>query len=775
MRKILALLFLALTAAVSTFAQTPQIVPYQAVARDATGNLLVNQNVCVQFSIYNQLSGGTLLYQEHHTVTTNKLGLFNVSVGTGGVYDGGSATSLSGITWGSTGAYMEVGLDLTGTCSGYTPMGRSQMQSVPYALYAASAPAQVSAPLSGNGTAGSPIAVGYDNSSIKLNGSNQLYAPNTGTVTSIGTSSPITGGTISGSGTIACPTCVTTTGGGALSATVPASISAAGNIAVGYDNSTIKVSGGNLYAVNTGTVTSITASLPLTGGTITGSGTIGIGQASGSANGYLASGDWTTFNNKISGASSANYVPHWTTTSGSTGTLSTTSLIYDNGTYVGIGVSSPTNLSNVLHIGAENGQGIDIGNPNDQLNVSGGGSYAIRFYGYRDVTNYGISAKISAQRTYVCCSGSGTLPWLEQGTDLVFSTNGGLQTGGSAGAPADNTTEVMRVTSGGTVKVANLAGTGYRPVYADASGNLYTISGSSSNKVTFPYSGGIQSWTVPGGVNLIFAKIWGAGGGSAFSTGDGPGGGGGFVSGFINVTPGSKIYIVVGGGGAGGTNSSGVGSSAYGGGGKPGQLYSGGGGGYSGIFNSSTIAQSTALAIAGGGGGGGKNSIGFSGGGGGGLVGAGGNQNNGVYNTGTGGNQIAGGVTLTNGGVPNYTASFQGSALTGGNGSTGAQGSPGGGGGWYGGGAGGISGSDGGAGGGSSYISGFISYMPIRNEQGMTAQTYFKGYTLNINNVLQPGGTDAPDYVSGVGLGGYTVSSGTTGITGGNGYVTIYY
>jgi hypothetical protein len=47
-----------------------------------------------------------------------------------------------------------------------------------------------------------------------------------------------------------------------------------------------------------GTVTSITFSSPLTGGTITGSGTVGIPQASGAQDGYLSSADWTTFNNK---------------------------------------------------------------------------------------------------------------------------------------------------------------------------------------------------------------------------------------------------------------------------------------------------------------------------------------------------------------------------------------------------------------------------------------------------------------------------------------------
>jgi hypothetical protein len=47
-----------------------------------------------------------------------------------------------------------------------------------------------------------------------------------------------------------------------------------------------------------GTVTSVGTSAPLTGGTITGSGTIGINQSNTTTDGYLSSTDWNTFNNK---------------------------------------------------------------------------------------------------------------------------------------------------------------------------------------------------------------------------------------------------------------------------------------------------------------------------------------------------------------------------------------------------------------------------------------------------------------------------------------------
>jgi hypothetical protein len=73
---------------------------------------------------------------------------------------------------------------------------------------------------------------------------------------------------------------------------------------------------------NVGTVTSVGTSAPLTGGTITGSGTIGITQATSSTDGYLSSTDWNTFNNKqnaitnpVTGTGTAFFLPMWASAS----------------------------------------------------------------------------------------------------------------------------------------------------------------------------------------------------------------------------------------------------------------------------------------------------------------------------------------------------------------------------------------------------------------------------------------------------------------------------
>ncbi len=85
-----------------------------------------------------------------------------------------------------------------------------------------------------------------------------------------------------------------------------------------------------------GTVTSIATSGPITGGTITGTGTIGITQASASTNGYLSSTDWNTFNNKQNTFSgTTNYLAKFTAASNIGD-----SLLFDSGSAIGLGTAT---------------------------------------------------------------------------------------------------------------------------------------------------------------------------------------------------------------------------------------------------------------------------------------------------------------------------------------------------------------------------------------------------------------------------------------------------
>jgi predicted heme/steroid binding protein len=199
---------------------------------------------------------------------------------------------------------------------------------------------------------------------------------NVGTVTSIATTGPITGGTITGSGTIGITQATTSTDGylsstdwntfnnkqNALTLTTTGSSGSATLVGATLnipnytlnglggvpDSRTLTINGTSydLSANRTwsvGTVTSITFSGPLTGGTITGSGTVGITQATTSTSGYLSSTDWNTFNNKqnaltnpVTGTGTANYLAKFVVT----GSSITSGLLYDSGSAIGLGTAS---------------------------------------------------------------------------------------------------------------------------------------------------------------------------------------------------------------------------------------------------------------------------------------------------------------------------------------------------------------------------------------------------------------------------------------------------
>jgi len=112
-------------------AQSPQLINYQAVVRNASGEPIVNQNVSVRISILRDNASGTLMYSETHSPITNALGLVNLSIGGGTVQSG----NMSSIDWGNHLHFVQVEIDINGG-SNYALMGTSQLLSVPYSLYA---------------------------------------------------------------------------------------------------------------------------------------------------------------------------------------------------------------------------------------------------------------------------------------------------------------------------------------------------------------------------------------------------------------------------------------------------------------------------------------------------------------------------------------------------------------------------------------------------------------------------------------------------------------
>lgn len=112
----------------------PEGINYQAVARDTSGKAISNSiNLSVKFTIWDSITGGTIVFTEiHNPVNTNRFGLFTLIIGNV------NTSGFSSIPWATGNKYLEVEVDTVGG-SNYISMGRIQMMSVPYALFAKTA------------------------------------------------------------------------------------------------------------------------------------------------------------------------------------------------------------------------------------------------------------------------------------------------------------------------------------------------------------------------------------------------------------------------------------------------------------------------------------------------------------------------------------------------------------------------------------------------------------------------------------------------------------
>jgi hypothetical protein len=240
-------------------------------------------------------------------------------------------------------------------------------------------------------------------------------------------------------------------------ASVRALISATGSVSYNNTTGVISLSGGNLTEATSSVLT-------ITGGTgaVLGAGTsIQVKQASSTVSGFLSSTDWATFNGKATISSgTTNYVSKFTSS-----TAIGNSLIYDNGSQVSFGTTTPTHLFEIYKNTSSTTAGvypvINIDNPNAN-------GYSSLYFSQSGVIKAGFDYNNAAIRLDIVSVG-----------DIRFITNA---------------SERMRILSNGNIGILTSSPLSSLDVRAASAimGNYQTIQAFSTDSAGINLGGGIS-------------------------------------------------------------------------------------------------------------------------------------------------------------------------------------------------------------------------------------------------------------------------------------------
>jgi len=115
-------------------AQVPQGLNYQAIARDGSGNPVINETLQVKLALMSDSMGSTIYWEElFDEVITNPYGMFTVVMGTGTRQLTSSLPNFTSMNWSATPIFVRTYVCLKGD---WKYMGSTRLWSVPYALMA---------------------------------------------------------------------------------------------------------------------------------------------------------------------------------------------------------------------------------------------------------------------------------------------------------------------------------------------------------------------------------------------------------------------------------------------------------------------------------------------------------------------------------------------------------------------------------------------------------------------------------------------------------------
>ena len=119
------------------WAQIPETINFQAIARNVSGEVMKNQTIMIQLSILDGSSTGNIVYKEIRSLQTNDYGSFSFQIGKEPFMKEGDFTKIN---WGQSEKFLKVDFDPTASLNFELTLGTIEFASVPYAFSAGSVP-----------------------------------------------------------------------------------------------------------------------------------------------------------------------------------------------------------------------------------------------------------------------------------------------------------------------------------------------------------------------------------------------------------------------------------------------------------------------------------------------------------------------------------------------------------------------------------------------------------------------------------------------------------
>lgn len=107
---------------------------YQAVARDAAGQVIANHSIALKVALVSKSADQTEYYSETHQVTTDQNGLFKIVIGEGKAANG----QFVDVPWAKDQVWLNIAMDNNGG-KNFTLVSSAKLLSVPYAYHATTA------------------------------------------------------------------------------------------------------------------------------------------------------------------------------------------------------------------------------------------------------------------------------------------------------------------------------------------------------------------------------------------------------------------------------------------------------------------------------------------------------------------------------------------------------------------------------------------------------------------------------------------------------------